>query len=156
MHNKQVTSVHMTSSFTRCQHNRKAGHMSLVKTLVSAGVDVNVRKRRGVSPLTLAVIRCVCICICYGCYVKSLEVQIPFLVKICCSLCWKLLEGAQSFVFFWQVGTEWSNAMFAMVNTIKMMGMLLNDVHLQFHKNITKESDGFHTHSTPLTMLKLS
>lgn len=156
MHNKQVTSVHMTSSFTWCQHNRKAGHMSLVKTLVSAGVDVNVRKRRGASPLTLAVIRCVCICICYGCYVKSLEVQIPFLVKICCSLCWKLLEGAQSFVFFWQVGTEWSNAMFAMVNTIKMMGMLLNDVHLQFNKHITKESDGFHTHSTPLTMLKLS
>ena len=24
----------------------------------------------------------------------------------CYSLCWKLSEGAQSFVFFWQIATE--------------------------------------------------
>ena len=29
------------------------GHMSLVKTLVSTGVDVNVKERCGASPLTL-------------------------------------------------------------------------------------------------------
>ena len=87
MHNKQVTSVHMTSAFihsvsaqpqswvhVRDHHGRTVlhaavenGHMSLVKTLVSTGVDVNVKERCGASPLTLAVIRCICIC--YGCYV---------------------------------------------------------------------------------------
>ena len=33
-----------------------------------------------------------------------------------------------------------------------MIGILLNVVHFQVHKNITKESDGFHNHSTQLTM----
>ena len=36
-----------------------------------------------------------------------------------------------------------------------MIGMLLNVVHFQVHKNIsTRESDVFHNHSTLLTMLK--
>ena len=44
-----------------------------------------------------------------------------------------------------------------MANTIKMIGMLLNVVHLQVHKNILKkEYDGFHNHSTQLTMVKCS
>ena len=34
-----------------------------------------------------------------------------------------------------------------------MIGILLNVVHFQVHKNITKESDGFHNHSTQLTMI---
>ena len=34
-----------------------------------------------------------------------------------------------------------------------MIGILLNVVHFQVHKNITKESDGFHNHFTQLTML---
>ena len=72
----------------------------------------------------------------------------------CCSLCWKPPEGAQSFVFFWQIVTEEINATFLLVNTIKMIGMLLNVVHFQAHKNIsTRESDGFYNHSSPLTML---
>ena len=37
-----------------------------------------------------------------------------------------------------------------------MIGILLNIVHFQVHKNITKESDGFHNHSTQLTMAKQS
>ena len=45
------------------------GNMTLSKTLVSAGVDVNVKERCRASPPTLAVIRCVCICIWYGCCV---------------------------------------------------------------------------------------
>ena len=40
-----------------------------------------------------------------------------------------------------------------LVNTIKIKGMLLNVVYFQVHKNI-KESDGFHNHSTQLTMIK--
>ena len=48
------------------------------------------------------------------------------------------------------------NATFLLVNTIKMIGILLNLVHFQVHKNIiiTKESDGFHNHYTQLTMAK--
>ena len=26
--------------------------------------------------------------------------------KLCCNLCWKLPEGAQSFVFCWKIVTE--------------------------------------------------
>ena len=56
--------------------------------------------------------------------------------KWCCGLCWKLPEGAQSFVFCWQIVTEWINEMFLLVNTIKMLRMLFNIVHRQVHKNI--------------------
>ena len=34
-----------------------------------------------------------------------------------------------------------------------MLGMLLNVVHHQVHKNIKQESGGFHNHSSPLTMV---
>ena len=40
--------------------------------------------------------------------------------------------------------------------TIKMKGLLLNVVHFQPPKHITKESDWFHNHSTQLTMRKSS
>ena len=52
---------------------------------------------------------------------------------------------------------SFGNAMFSFVNTIKMLGMLLNLVHLQVHKKkqITKDFDGFHNHSIPLTMIWL-
>ena len=46
---------------------------------------------------------------------------------------------------------------FLLVNTI-MKGMLFNVGHFQAHKkkNITKESDGFHNHSTQLIMSPLA
>ena len=47
-----------------------------------------------------------------------------------------LTDGAQSFVFCWQIATEQINATFLLVSKIKMMGMLLNIVHRQVHKNI--------------------
>ena len=34
-----------------------------------------------------------------------------------------------------------------------MLGMLLNVVHHQVHKNIKEESGGFHNNSSPLTMV---
>ena len=40
-----------------------------------------------------------------------------------------------------------------MVNTIKMIRILLNCVLSGPQKHITKESDGFHNHSTQLTMV---
>ena len=43
---------------------------------------------------------------------------------------------AQSFVFCWQIVTEYINATFLLVNTIKMIGILLNVVHFQVDKNI--------------------
>ena len=41
-----------------------------------------------------------------------------------------------SFVFFWQIVTKSINATFLLINEIKMIGMLLNVVHFQVHKNI--------------------
>ena len=47
--------------------------------------------------------------------------------------------------------------MFLLVSKFKMIGMLLNVVHGQVQKSkqkhITKESNGFHNHSTLVTML---
>ena len=45
--------------------------------------------------------------------------------------------------------TEEMNAMFLLVSKFKMIGMLLNVVREQ----LTKESNGFHEHSTLITML---
>ena len=63
-------------------------------------------------------------------------------------ICWKLPDGAQSFVFSWQIVMEYINWTFFLVNTIKMRGILLNVVHFRVHKNISsKESDRCHNHS---------
>ena len=40
------------------------------------------------------------------------------------SLCWKLRDRAQSFVFCSRIVTEKINAMFLLVSKIKMIGML--------------------------------
>ena len=45
-----------------------------------------------------------------------------------CSLCWKLPDRAQSFVFCSQI----------VVSKYKMIGMLLNVVHGQVQKKLTK------------------
>ena len=53
----------------------------------------------------------------------------------CCSLCWKLPDHAQSFVFCSQIVTEYINAMFLLVSKFKMIGMLLNVVQNQVQKS---------------------
>ena len=56
------------------------------------------------------------------------------------------------------MAAEYINAMFLLVSKFKMTGTLLNIVHGQvqkrYEKHVTKESNGFHNHST-LKLLKL-
>ena len=68
----------------------------------------------------------------------------------CCSLCWKLTENEQSFVFFWQIVTERIKATFLLVNK-NARNAIERCAPSDLQKHITKES-GFHNHSTPLTM----
>ena len=46
------------------------------------------------------------------------------------------------------------NTTFLLVNRIKMIVILLNVVRRQVRKNVTKESDGLHNHSTLLTTVR--
>ena len=75
----------------------------------------------------------------------------------CCSLCWKLPDLTQSFVSCSQIVTDRNNAMFLLVSKFKMIGMLLNVVHVRFQKSqqkhITKESNGFYKHSSLIPVL---
>ena len=44
--------------------------------------------------------------------------------------------------------------MFLFFSNFKMIGMLMNFVHGQVQKHITKESNGFHNHSTLILILE--
>ena len=81
----------------------------------------------------------------------------PVVASWCCSLCWKLSDRGQSHVFCSQIVTEYINGMFLlpMVSKIKMIGMLLNFVHVPGPKKLTKTYNKGHPNHFTFNKLTL-